>query len=56
MFARFDEIPTMTLQDIKKKKLWRDRCMDGCTEGGSPRCMDKVKTVYPHKHSLKVKK
>ena len=27
MFARFDEIPTMTLQDIKETKLYRHTCM-----------------------------
>ena len=36
MFARHDENPAMTLQDIKKKKTLRT---DGCT--------DNVKTVYP---------
>ena len=37
MFARFDEIPAMTLQDIKETKRY------GWTHGR----MDKVKTVYP---------
>ena len=37
MFARFDENPAMTLQDIKETK--RNGRTDGCT--------DKVKTVYP---------
>ena len=36
MFARFDENPAMTLQDIKKKKTLRT---DART--------DNVKTVYP---------
>ena len=36
MFARFDENPAMTLQDIKKKRYGR---MDAHT--------DNVKTVYP---------
>ena len=38
MFARFDEIPAMTLQDIKKKNI-----MDGRTDAQT----DNVKTVYP---------
>ena len=37
MFARFDENPAMTLQDIKKKKRY------GRTDG----CKDSGKTVYP---------
>ena len=37
MFARLDENPAMTLQDIKETKC--DRRMDGRT--------DNVKTVYP---------
>ena len=37
MFASFDEIPAMTLQDIKKKKRYGR--MDART--------DNVKTVYP---------
>ena len=37
MFARFDEIPAMTLQDIKETKRY------GRTDG----CTDNVKTVYP---------
>ena len=36
MFAKFDEIPAMLLQDIRKKKTLQ---MHGHT--------DKVKTVYP---------
>ena len=37
MVAKFDEIPEMTLQDIKKTKCY------GRTNGR----MDNVKTVYP---------
>ena len=37
MFARFDENPAMTLQDIKETKCY------GRTHGRT----DKVKTVYP---------
>ena len=35
MFARFDEIPAMSLQDIKKTKRYgrMDGCTDGCTHG-----------------------
>ena len=41
MFARFDENPAMTLQDIKETKRFRrtHRLMDGRT--------DNVRTVYP---------
>ena len=41
MFARFNENPAMTLQDIKETKRYgrTDRCTDGHT--------DNVKTVYP---------
>ena len=43
MFARFDENPAMTLQDIKEAKRWTDGWTDGCT--------DNVKTVYtPQTH------
>ena len=38
MFARFDENPAMTLQDIKEKSVTYGRT-DGRT--------DNVKTVYP---------
>ena len=38
MFARFDENPAITLQDIKETKL-----TDGRTDGRT----DNVKTVYP---------
>ena len=41
MFARFDENPAMTLQDIKETK--RYGWMDGRTHGRT----DNVKTVYP---------
>ena len=37
MFARFNENPAMTLQDIKETKRY------GRTDG----CTDNVKTVYP---------
>ena len=37
MFARFDENPAMTLEDIKETKRY------GRTDG----CTDNVKTVYP---------
>ena len=34
MFARFDENPAMTLQDIKKKRYgWTDARTDGRTDG-----------------------
>ena len=39
MFARFDENPAMTLQDIKKKKNVTDARTDART--------DNVNTVYP---------
>ena len=43
-YARFDEIPSMTLKDIKESKRY------GRTDGWT----DNVKTVYPpHKHSLR---
>ena len=41
MFARFDENPAMTLQDIKETK--RDEWTDAQTHARS----DNVKTVYP---------
>ena len=37
MFARFDEIPPMTLQDIKERKRY------GMTDAMT----DSIKTVYP---------
>ena len=42
MFARFDENPAMTLQDIKETKHY-GRTLDGGTHGRT----DNVKTVYP---------
>ena len=41
MFARFDENPAMTLQDIKETKRYRR--MDTRTNART----DNVKTVYP---------
>ena len=41
MFARFDENPAMTLQDIKETKRY------GRTHGWTDGCTDNVKTVYP---------
>ena len=43
MFARFDENPAMTLQDIKETKRygWTDTHTDARTHA------DNVKTVYP---------
>ena len=41
MFARFDENPAMTLQDIKKTKCY------GQTDGRTHTRTDNVKTVYP---------
>ena len=41
MFARFDENPAMTLQDIKKTKC------NGQRDGHTHRRLDNVKTVYP---------
>ena len=41
MFAKFDEIPSMILQDIKERKRY------GHTVGRSFVRMDNVKTVYP---------
>ena len=41
MFARFDENPAMTLQDIKETKHY------GRTDGRTHRPTDNVKTVYP---------
>ena len=62
MFARFDENPAMTLQDIKKQNVTDGR-MDGrtkssndssryhkkqnVTDGHTDARMDNVKTVYP---------
>ena len=41
MFARFNENPEMTLQDIKETKRYGRT--DGCTDART----DNVKTVYP---------
>ena len=41
MFARFDENPAMTLQDIKETKRY------GQTDARTDAWMDNVKTVYP---------
>ena len=41
MFARFDENPAMTLQDIKETKRY------GRTDGRTHARTDNVKTVYP---------
>ena len=41
MFARFDENPAMTLQDIKETKRY------GRTHGWMEACTYNVKTVYP---------
>ena len=41
MFARFDENPAMTLQDIKETKRYGRT--NGCTDART----DNVKTVYP---------
>ena len=43
MFARFDENPAMTLQDIKETKRY------GPTHGRTHGRTDNVKTVYPPK-------
>ena len=45
MFARFDENPAMTLQDIKKTKRYGRT--DGRTHGRTHARTDNVKTVYP---------
>ena len=45
MFARFDENPAMTLQDIKETKRYRRT--DGRTDGRTHARTDNVKTVYP---------
>ena len=41
MFAKFDENPAMTLQDIKETKCY------GLTHASTDTCTDNVKTVYP---------
>ena len=49
MFARFDENPAMTLQDIKKIKRYgrTDGQTDGRTHTRTHAHTDNVKTVYP---------
>ena len=49
MFARFNENPAMTLQDIKETKRYgrTDGRTDGCTDGRTDGRTDNVKTVYP---------
>ena len=51
MFARFDENPAMTPQDIKKTKRygWTDRQTDALTDAHTHTHThtDNVKTVYP---------
>ena len=45
MFARFDENPAMTLQNIKETKRYGRT--DGRTHGRTHTRTDNVKTVYP---------
>ena len=45
MFARFDENPAMTLQDIKETKRYGRT--EGRTHGRTHTRTDNVKTVYP---------
>ena len=45
MFARFDENPAMTLEDIKETKGYRRT--DGRTHARTDARTDNVKTVYP---------
>ena len=45
MFARFDENPAMTLEDIKETKRYRRT--DGQTHAQTDPRTDNVKTVYP---------
>ena len=49
MFARFDENPAMTLQDIKETKRYgrTDGRTDGHTDGRTHGRTNNVKTVYP---------
>ena len=49
MFARFDENPAMTLQDIKETKRYRrtDGWMHAQTHTHTHAHTDNVKTVYP---------
>ena len=45
MFARFDENPAITLEDIKETKRYGRT--DARTYGRTHTCKDNVKTVYP---------
>ena len=45
MFARFDENPAITLQDIKETKCYGRT--DTCTDTHTHASTDNVKTVYP---------
>ena len=49
MFARFDENPALTFQDIKETKRYgrTDGRTDGCTHGRTHARTDNVITVYP---------
>ena len=47
-YARFDEIPSMTLKDIKETKRYRR--MDGQTDGRTDGHENSIPT---HKHSLR---
>ena len=49
MFAKFNENPGMTLQDIKETKRYgrTDGRTDGHTDGRTDGRTDNVKTVYP---------
>ena len=49
MFARFNENPAMTLQDIKETKRYgrTDGRTDARTDGRTDARTDNVKTVYP---------
>ena len=52
MFARFDENPAVTLQDIKETKHYGRT--DARTDGRTDAQTDNVKTVYPtRKQSLR---
>ena len=46
MFARFDENPAMTLQDIKETKRY------GRTDARTDARTDNVKTVYPNTNKV----
>ena len=45
MYARFDENPAMTFQDIKETKRYGRK--DGRTDARTDRRTDNMKTVYP---------